>query len=57
MHQIQDEIDVKEEECCPECLAEWVKAVNPKAEGEMGESLALTCNVEGVEVTADNVKW
>ena len=48
---------MKEGECCPECLAEWVKAVNPKAEGEMGESLALTCNVEGVEVTADNVKW
>ena len=47
---------MKEGECCPECLAEWVKAVNPKAEGEMGESLVLRCDVR-VEVTADNVTW
>ena len=44
-------------ECCPQCLADWVEAVNPDAEGEKGESLELTCAVEEVEVTADNVKW
>ena len=46
-----------EGECCPSCLSDWVTAVNPEAEGEQGESLALTCEVEGVEITAEEVTW
>merc|ERR1712187_673709 len=53
-----DEIEVEVEgECCPVCMADWVTAVNPAPEGSMGEPLDLTCKVEGVKISADNVKW
>ena len=53
-----DEIEVeKEGECCPICLANWVEAVNPKPDAVVKEPLSLTCRVNGVEVTGDNVKW
>ena len=54
----QDEIEITVDgECCTQCLANWVKAVNPKPEGKINEALSLTCEVTGVEVTADDVKW
>ena len=46
-----------EGDCCPSCLSDWVTAVNPDAEVEQGESLALTCKVEGVEIAAEEVTW
>jgi len=44
-------------ECCTQCLANWVEAVNPKPEATVNEPLSLTCKVTGVEVTADDIKW
>jgi hypothetical protein len=55
---LQDEIEITVDgECCPKCLANWVKAVNPKPEGTVNKPLALTCKVSGVEVTAKDIKW
>ena len=53
----QGEIEVEVEgECCPECQGDWLTAVNPDAEGKLGEPLALTCEVaDGVDVK--DVKW
>ena len=53
-----DEIEVEvEDECCPVCRANWLTPVNPEPAGDMNEPLDLTCRVEGIEITADNVKW
>ena len=53
-----NEIEVQDPgECCPTCLADWVEAVNPKPDAVLKESLELTCRVEGVTVTGDDVTW
>lgn len=54
----KDEIEVEVEgECCAVCKADWVTAVNPVAVGEADKPLELTCIVDGIEVTPEDVTW
>lgn len=46
-----------EGQCCPECKADWVTAVNPEAVGKPDEPLELTCTVDGIEVSPNGVTW
>ena len=39
------------------CKADWVTAVNPEAVGEADKPLELTCTVEGIEVSPEDVTW
>lgn len=53
-----NEVEVEEDgECCPQCVGNWVTAVNPEPETEPNEAVNLVCEVNGVEVAAADVKW
>ena len=46
-----------EGECCPTCQGRWVEAVNPNPVAILGQPVALTCRVIGMQVAASAVSW
>ena len=53
-----DEIKAqKDDECCPFCSSDWVKAINPEVEVTEGQRIALTCEVDAEGVLKKDIKW
>jgi len=54
-----DEIKAQEDdECCPFCSSDWVKAINPVVQVKEGLSITLQCEVDARGgVLKKNIKW